>query len=117
MRNINALVKRFENLTEYEGCATYEYQGARSFYLLPDGRFLNCQGTYTERWDDHNLIFGATKIKDRYRNTKAWEQLHRNYRVVRLVPECGTALVKGRQRLTEEQREVIESIGFEIERY
>ena len=117
MRNIDALVKRFENLTEGEGTASYEYQGARSIYLLPDGRFLNCQGTYTERWDDHNLIFGATKIKDRYRNSKAWEQLHRNYRVVRLVPECGTALVKGRQRLTEEQREAIESIGFEIERY
>ena len=117
MRNINALVKRFENLTECEEAATYEYQGARSFYLLPDGRFLNCQGTYTERWDDHNLIFGATKIKDRYRNSKAWEQLHRNYRVVRLVPECGTALVKGKQRLTEEQKEAIEIIGFEIERY
>ena len=117
MKNINALVKRFENLTEYEECATYEYQGARSFYLLPDGRFLNCAGTYEVRGDDHNLIFGATKIKDRYRNTKAWEQLHRNYRVVRLVPEWQTALIKGRQRLTEEQREAIESIGFEIERY
>ena len=117
MRNINALVKRFENLTENEGFASYDYQGARSFYLLPDGRFLNCQGTYTERWDDHNLIFGATKIKDRYRNPKAWEQLHRNYRVVRLVPECETALIKGKQRLTEEQREAIESIGFEIEKY
>ena len=117
MRNIDALVKRFENLTECEECATYEYQGARSFYLLPDGRFLNCAGTYEVRGDDHNLIFGATKIKDRYRNTKAWEQLHRNYRVVRLVPEWQTALVKGRQRLTEEQREAIESIGFEIERY
>ena len=49
MRNINALVKRFENLTENEGFASYDYQGARSFYLLPDGRFLNCQGTYAER--------------------------------------------------------------------
>ena len=117
MRNINALVKRFENLTECEGTASYEYQGARSFYLLPDGRFLNCQGTYTERWDDHNLIFGATRIQDRYRNPKAWEQLHKNYRVVRLVPECEIAMVKGRQRLTKEQREALESIRFEIERY
>ena len=117
MRNIDALVKRFANLTEYEECATYDYQGARSFYLLPDGRFLNCAGSYAERWDDHNLIFGATKIQDRYRNPKAWEQLHRNYRVVRLVPECEIAMIKGRQRLTEEQREAIESIGFEIERY
>ena len=32
MRNIDALVKRFENLTQYEEYATYEYQGARSFY-------------------------------------------------------------------------------------
>ena len=63
------------------------------------------------------FIFRETKIKDRYRNPKAWEQLHRNYRVVRLVPEWQTALIKGRQRLTEEQREALESIGFEIERY
>ena len=117
MRNINALVKRFENLTECEEAASYEYQGAKSFYLLPDGRFLNCQGTYTERWDDHNLIFGATRIQDRYRNPKAWEQLHKNYRVVRLVPEGEIAMIKGRQRLTEEQRGALESIGFEIERY
>ena len=117
MRNIDALVKRFENLTENEGFASYDYQGARSFYLLPDGRFLNWQGTYTERWDDHNLIFGATRIQDRYRNSKAFEQLHKNYRVVRLVPECEIAMVKGKQRLTEEQREALESIGFEIERY
>ena len=117
MRNINALVKRFENLTECKECATYDFQGARSFYLLPDGRFLNCQGTYTERWDDHNPIFGATRIQDKYRNTKAWEKIHRNYRVVRLVPECEIVMIKGRQRLTEEQREAIESIGFEIERY
>ena len=117
MRNIDALVKRFANLTGYEECATYDYQGARSFYLLPDGRFLNCAGSYAVRGDDHNLIFGATRIKDRYRNSKAWEQLHRNYRIVRLVPEWQTALIKGRQRLTEEQREAIESIGFEIERY
>ena len=117
MRNINALVKRFENLTENEGFASYDYQGARSFYLLPDGRFLNCQGTYTERWDDHNLIFGATRIQDRYRNPKAWEQLHKNYRVVRLVPECKIAMIKGRQRLTEEQKKALENIGFEIERY
>ena len=86
MRNIDALVKRFENLTECEEAATYEYQG-------------------------------ATRIQDRYRNPKAWEQLHRNYKVVRLVPECEIAMIKGRQRLTEEQREALESIGFEIERY
>ena len=112
MRNIDALIKRYENLTGYENTATYEYQGVASFYLLPDGRFLNCLADYGSRCDDHRLIFGATKLE---RND--WDKLHSNYKIVRLIPESEIALIKNRQRLTEEQKRAIEEIGFEIEKY
>ena len=111
-RNIDNLIKRYENLTGYEETATYEYQGVASFYLLPDGRFLNCLADYGSRCDDHRLIFGATKLE---RND--WDKLHSNYKIVRLVPECEIALIKNRQKLTEEQKQAIENINFEIEIY
>ena len=112
MRNIDALIKRYENLTGYENTATYEYQGVASFYLLPDGRFLNCLEDYGSRCDDHRLIFGATKLQ-----ANDWKGLHDNYKIVRLVPECEEALIKDNQELTEEQKRAIEEIGFEIEKY
>lgn len=112
MRNIDALVKRYENLTRYEDATTYEYLGAASFYLLPDGRFLNCAASYGVRADDHRSLFGATKLK-----ANDWDKLHRNYKVVRLIPESGIALIKNRQKLTKEQQAVLDELSFEIERY
>lgn len=112
MRNINNLIKRYENMTEYEEAATEEYQGAASFYLLPDGRFLNCLADYGCRADDHRLIFGATRL-----NRNDWDKLHRNYKLVRLVPESNLALIKNRQQLTREQERALSQLDFEIERY
>ena len=115
MRNIDALVKRYENLTEYENTVSDEFLGASSFYLLPNGQFLNCLSDYGIRSDDHRIIFGATKIE--YND---WNKLHRNYKLVRLIPESEIALVKRYQRLTEEQKRALEELkeyGWEIERY
>lgn len=111
-RNIDALVKRYENLTGYEDTTTDYFNGASSFYLLPNGKFLNCLADCGCRCDDHRIIFGATKLE-----ANDWDKLHRNYKLVRLVVECNIALVKKYQRLTEEQIRAIEEIGFEIERY
>ncbi len=111
-RNIDNLIKRYKNLTGYENVATYEYQGAGSFYLLPDGRFLNCLQDYGSRGDDHRLIFGATRLEG-----NDWDKLHRNYKIARLIPESGIALIKNKQKLTYEQKQAIENIGFKIERY
>ena len=115
MRNIDALVKRYENLTGYGDTVSYEYMGASSFYLLPDGRFLNCLADYGVRCDDHRVIFGATKIE-----RDDWDKLHRNYKLVRLIPESEIALIKKYQRLTEEQKRALEELkeyGWEIEIY
>lgn len=115
MRNNDALIKRYENFTEYTDTATYEYLGNASFYLLSDGRFLNCQCDYGTRSDDHRLIFGATKLQ---RND--WEKLHRNYKLIRLIPESQIALIKGGQKLTREQQEAMQELLFDgwiIERY
>lgn len=115
MKNIDNLVKRYENLTGYENTTTEYYNGASSFYLLPDGRYLNCLADYGTRSDDHRIIFGATKL-----NANDWDKLHTNYKLVRIVPECNMLLIKKYQRLTEEQKRAIEELkeyGFEIEIY
>lgn len=114
-RNIDALVKRYENLTGYEDTTTDYFNGASSFYLLPNGKFLNCLADCGCRCDDHRIIFGATKLE-----ANDWDKLHRNYKLVRLVVECNIALVKKYQRLTEEQKIALEELktyGWEVERY
>ena len=115
MKNINNLIKRYENITEYTNTVSEEWHGVASFYMLPDGRFLNCMADYNFRSDDHRLIFGATRINDQDQNK--WEKLHRNYKLVRLVPECNTAIIGKRQKLTDQQQQQIDLLGFEIERY
>lgn len=115
MKNINNLVKRYENITGYENTISDEFLGSSSFYLLPNGKFLNCLADCECRADDHRIIFGATKIE---RND--WDKLHKNYKLVRLIPESEIALVKKYQRLTEEQKIALEELktyGWEIERY
>ena len=115
MKNIDNLVKRYENITEYENTVSDEFLGASSFYLLPNGKFLNCLADYGSRCDDHRVIFGATKIE---RND--WDKLHRNYKLVRLITESEIALVKKYQRLTEEQKSALEELkayGWEVEIY
>ncbi|MGL5380546.1 hypothetical protein [Clostridium sp.] len=111
-KNINNLIKRYEKITEYTETVSNEYLGNSSFYLLPDGRFLNCACDYGTRGDDHRIIFGATKL-----NYGDFEKLHRNYKLIRLIPECGTALIKGRQQPTREQQEALKELDFEIEKY
>lgn len=115
MKNIDNLVKRYENITEYENTVSDEFLGNSSFYLLPNGKFLNCLSDGYSRCDDHRIIFGATKIE--YND---WDKLHKNYKLVRLIPESEIALVKKYQRLTEEQKRALEELkeyGWEIERY
>lgn len=115
MKNINNLVKRYENITGYENTISDEFLGSSSFYLLPNGKFLNCLADCECRADDHRIIIGATKIE---RNDL--DKLHKNYKLVRLIPESEIALVKKYQRLTEEQKIALEELktyGWEIERY
>lgn len=115
MRNIDNLIKRYEKLTGYEEAATEDFCGNASFYLLPDGRFLNCNCEYGSRGDDHRLIFGATRINsnDYYK----FDKLHRNYKVVRLIPESNMALIGKRQQLTREQERALDGLDYEVERY
>ena len=112
LNNTNALIEKYEDWTGYENAATEEYQGAASFYLLADGRFLNCEADCGSRGDDHRIIFGAVEIEE-----NDWNKLHEEYEIVRLIPECEMALVVEGQELTEEQRDAINEIGFEIEVY
>ena len=119
MRNINNLVKRYENLTELEGTVSEDFLGASSFYLLNDGRYLNTESFDGIRANDHRIIFGATRINS-YDN-KAWHKLQCNYQLIRIVPECSILMIDSKQIITREQQqkinELINYYDFTIEYY
>ena len=122
MLSIKRLVKRFEKYMEIENSISDKYRGLSSFYLLPNGKFLNCKIIEGER-TDHREIFEATDIEFygcMYEYEK-WEELHKKYRLVRIVPETKMLLIYGKQRLTEEQKKSIENylskLEFKLIRY
>ena len=119
MRNINNLVKRYENLTELKNTVSEDFLGASSFYLLNDGRYLNTESFDGIRANDHRIIFGATRINS-YDN-KAWHKLQCNYQLIRIVPECSILMIDSKQIITREQQqkinELINYYGFTIEYY
>lgn len=108
MRSIERLVKRHMEDTGFGRVDSLSF----AYYILPDGTFLGCNYDCGVRGDDHRMIFIATDI-----DQGNWTELHKHYRVVRFVPEANVGLIKGKQRLTDEQRAVIEKYEIELERY
>ena len=119
MRNIENLIKRYENLTELKNTVSEDFLGASSFYLLNDGRYLNTESFDGIRANDHRIIFGATRINS-YDN-KAWHKLQCNYQLIRIVPECSILMIDSKQIITREQQqkinELINYYDFTIEYY
>jgi hypothetical protein len=113
MRSLNKMVKTLTN-EDYGSRLTENVNEA--IYILPDGRMLDGCFDYGAREHDHRIIEGAYKDKDRYTDG-FWDSVHKDYRLVRMVPESQTALIKGKQRLTLEQKQLISLSGYEIEKY
>ena len=93
---------------------------SRAMYLLPDGSMIDGEFDGGMRGQDHRAIFVAVDYPDYYTvsNTmELWDRLHKEYRLVRLVPESNTALIKGRQQLTDIQKAVLNQSSYEIEKY
>jgi hypothetical protein len=87
-----------------------------AIYLLPDGRMLDGCFDYGCGEHDHRIIEGVYKDKDRY-TPGFWNAVHKDYRLVRLVPESSVALIKGRQRLTPEQKQILSCSSYLVEVY
>lgn len=92
-----------------------------AMYLLPDGSMIDGEFDFGMRGQDHRIIFGGVEYGDYYlssnTNKTHWTRLHREYKVIRLVPESNIALIKNRQRLTDEQKEILKGTNYEIEIY
>jgi hypothetical protein len=116
MKSIRLLKKR---LVEDEVAFTDNL--AEAMYLLPDGSMIDGEFDMGMRGQDHRLIFCGVDYGDYYQSSNPaethWGRLHREYKVVRLVPESNTALIKGRQRLTPEQENILNRSNYELERY
>lgn len=110
MKSTNRLVKK---LMEAEVQLTESVDTA--LYILADGRMIDGEYDCGMRGQDHRVIECALDY-NRY-DEDFWSRLHKEYRVVRLVPETGFALLKGRQKLTPEQQAILSNTSYEIERY
>ena len=122
MRDINNLVKRYANLMEVPAdmVTSDEYLGNGSFYLLPNGEYLNCRCDYGTRCYDHRTLFGATKI-DCYKSDDPWKKLQCNYQIIRIVGEVPCMMIHKNQKITTSQKRemdnLINNYGFEVEYY
>lgn len=91
-----------------------------AMYLLPDGSMIDGEFDCGMRGQDHRLIFGAVNYPNYYEvsnPSELWDRIHKEYKVVRLVPESNTALIKGHQRLTDTQKEILANSSYVIEKY
>lgn len=118
MKSINKLVKNLLD-PEYGYSLTDNIETA--IYLLPDGQMIDGNFMDGMRNEDHRMIFTAVDYGDYYESRNPgethWDRLHREYRVARLVPESDIALVRSRQRLTEQQQNILNQSSYTIERY
>lgn len=113
MRSIDRLIKIITS-EEYGYSMTDNINEA--IYLLPDGQMISGDFYYGSRNTDHRMIEAAYTNKDRY-TEGFWDSVHKDYRVVRLVPESRYALVRMRQRLTHIQESILNETDYIIERY
>jgi hypothetical protein len=116
MKSTNRLVSNLMN----EGINTTSNIG-EAIYLLADGQMIDGQCDMGMRSEDHRCIFAGTDYGDYYESSNTakthWDRIHKEYRVVRLCPESNVALVKGRQRLTDTQKQILAATDYELERY
>lgn len=112
MKSINLLKKRLieaeVNFTDYL---------SNALWLLPDGTMIDGEYDYGNRGQDHRIIESGIVGLDRYDGRKFWDACHKDYKLVRLVPETGYAMISPRQKLTQEQESILKYSNYEIEKY
>ena len=82
----------------------------QAIYLFNNG--LMVSGEYCDglRGTDHNTLLNELD------HSATYEELHRNYKVARLVPESMTALVSGLQ-LDPDKLDLLKEYGYTVENY
>ena len=112
MKSIRLLKKRL-----LEAGVKFTNNVAEAIYLLPDGTMIDGEFDYGMRGQDHRIIEAGIEGLDRYDGDKFWDVVHKDYNLVRLVPETGYALIRKCQRLTEKQKYILAQTNYEVEYY
>ena len=83
---------------------------SQAIYLFNNG--LMVSGEYCDglRGTDHNTLLNE------FDHSATYEELHRNYKVARLVPESMVALVSGLQ-LDDDKIDLLKGYGYTIQNY
>ena len=85
-----------------------------AIFILEDGTLIDGEFDYGMRGIDHNCIISLAPPE--MTQTEKWKHIHEVYKVVRLVPETGVALIDEDQELNNTQESMIEGY-YEVERY
>lgn len=93
-----------------------------ALYILRDGSMIS--GMYEDgiRGDDHRMIEGLiSEGETMHQNDQAtvdfWKALHQKTSLVRVVPETKQALIAKGQKLTANQKEVIDELNYQVQEY
>lgn len=120
-KNEEALDKKYAKVNKYieENIEDEGYQFTdnpeEAIYILTNGKMIDGMFDYGSRGEDHRMIEAFTK-KDRY-DDGFWDEVHLDMGLVRLVPETYVALVRQGQRISDEQKAILEEVGYDIEEY
>lgn len=107
---MNSIITELE-----ENGYTFTKNAKEAIYIFPNGLMIDGVFDYGSRCEDHRMI-ECLMESDRYDNN-FWNDVHNQLGVVRLVPETMYALILKGQKLTEQQINIINRNGYEIEEY
>lgn len=83
-------------------------------YITFEGDLLDGEFSNGIRGNDHNILLGCFDLEN---SEEGWRELHLKYNVIRYVPEIKLALYKEGQKISEEQQNIIEMNGVELQPY
>lgn len=101
-----------EILSEYDVETTKNIDEA--IYILTDGQLISGMFDYGSRTQDHRCIEALFDDTDRY-DKQFWNKVVERTGVVQYVPETQMILLKGSQKPTEHQQELIDEHNLEVD--
>lgn len=88
-----------------------------ALWLLKDGTMIDGEYDFGMRGQDHRIIECLLDDLDRYDGEVFWNEVHKRFGAIRLVPETGYALIKQGQQLSAIQEEILSETDYQIEEY
>lgn len=104
--------KILEILNEYDVGTTDSIE--ETIYILTNGQLISGMFEYGSRTEDHRILEVLFSDTDRY-DKDFWNKVVERTGVVQYVPETRIILLKGNQKPSETQQQIIDKYNLTIE--